>query len=147
MAKRRPKPVPPPLGAPPPASEAEGYYDAYSAFARQLRVWFIAYGIGAPLIALTNPAVAEAVRLSGYRKSIAFAFVGGVTVQILMAFLYKTAMWYLYAGEDDPTTKGTWQWSASDRFSEWYWAEALVDVVTLAAFSYGTYRLISVLAS
>ena len=34
--------------------EEKGFYEAYKGFANNLRTWFLAYGIGAPVVLLSN---------------------------------------------------------------------------------------------
>lgn len=60
--------------------------------------WLVAYGIGAPVLFLTQSGVADALRKTGAARSIALTFLVGVSVQVLSALLYKTTMWQLYMG-------------------------------------------------
>src|SRR5205809_8022604 len=82
--------------------EESGFYEAYAGFARTLRTWFVAYGIGGPVIFLTNDTAAKRFQVSGSSRAVAYSFFAGVALQILAALLYKTAMWYLYRGELEP---------------------------------------------
>lgn len=79
--------------------EESGFYTAYSGFASNLRIWFIAYGIGAPVVLLSNETAWSTVVDSGLGKRLAYFYFIGVAVQIFAALIYKTAMWYLYIGE------------------------------------------------
>lgn len=45
--------------------EETGFYEAYAGFARNLRIWFVAYGIGGPVLFLTNSEVWQKVSESG----------------------------------------------------------------------------------
>jgi hypothetical protein len=85
MAKRLRRPKPPESLA-----EDSGFVDAYAAFARTLRLWFIAYGIGGPAAFLTNAAAGEKLHKSGEGEAVAYAFLAGVMLQIIMALIYKS---------------------------------------------------------
>jgi hypothetical protein len=73
--------------------EEVGFYEAYAGFARTLRTWFVAYGIGGPVLFLTNDNAAKTFRGAPSAHLIAYSFLSGVLLQILAALLSKTAMW------------------------------------------------------
>lgn len=74
------------------------FYEPYAEFAKNLRVWFIAYGIGGPALFLSNESAQKTFLASSHAKFIAYTFLSGVAVQIFMVMMYKTAMWYLHVG-------------------------------------------------
>jgi hypothetical protein len=123
-----------------------GFYEAYSGFARSLRTWFIAYGIGAPVLFLTNKDAWQKIAASGYGQDIAYLFLGGVAVQILAAIIYKTAMWYLYVSELDHHQASNWRYQLSDWVAESYWLEMLFDFTTLVFFGIATFRALQLFA-
>jgi hypothetical protein len=84
-------------GAPQQLESGIGVLRGILGFARTLRVWLIAYGIGLPAIFLTNE-TAGMLFSSGSGRIVAYAFLGGVAVQVVLAFLSKPAMSYLYLG-------------------------------------------------
>ena len=57
--------------------EETGYYHAYAEFAKTLRTWFIAYGIGAPALVLSNKDLWNTVKGSGNLIYIAALFLLG----------------------------------------------------------------------
>jgi hypothetical protein len=124
----------------PEASQEKGFYEAYAGFARNLRTWFIAYGIGAPVLFLSNKDAWARIASSGQGAQIAYLFLGGVAVQILAAIIYKTAMWYLYVSELDRHQAKGWRYRVSDWVSESYWLEMIFDVTTLVFFGIATFR-------
>ena len=76
---------------------------------------------------------------------------------MIIALLYKCAMWYLYIGiSQDETTKrpGIWKrvligtrkccYAAADWLSEAFWIELFVDLLTLGLFTFGTIEVIRV---
>jgi hypothetical protein len=142
MAKRRP------LSANPDAEREEsGFYEAYAGFARTLRVWFIAYGIGGPTVFLTNEVAGARLFTSGAGGAVAYPFLGGVAVQIALALFYKTAMWYLYMGEFNPKIKASLLHKVSDWLSESYWIELVGDLATLGLFGWATLRVLRIFTS
>jgi hypothetical protein len=125
-------------------NEETGFFEAYAAFARTLRLWFIAYGIGGPAAFLTNEAAGQKLYASGEGRPIAYAFLAGVVLQIAMALIYKSAMWYLYVAEYQPTFKSSRRYNIAYKVSEAFWLEASADAVTLALFGGATLRLVRV---
>jgi hypothetical protein len=49
----------------PSESEAEGFYKVYEEHAKALRTWLVAYGVGGPVLFLTNPIAQERLAKSG----------------------------------------------------------------------------------
>ena len=123
-----------------------GFYEAYSGFARSVRVWFISYGIGAPVIFLTNNEAWKVMAASGQGRSVAYLFLAGVAIQILAALLYKTAMWYLYMSELAFDTKHRRMYTIAEWLSESYFLEWIFDLTTLVVFVMGTLKVLSVFA-
>jgi hypothetical protein len=125
-------------------SDEDGYYGAYVGFARELRVWFLAYGIGGPAIFLTNDAALKRLLSSGSGRFVAYAFLSGVVIQVAVALLYKSAMWYLYMGELSESAMESKFYKAANWISDSYWIEAVCDVFTLVLFGGATLRLLNV---
>lgn len=121
-----------------------GYYEAYVGFARELRVWFLAYGIGGPVVFLSHETALARLLSSGAGQAVAYAFLAGVAVQVVLALLYKSAMWYLYMGELDGEIKSSGLYRMANAISASYWLELLGDLVTLVLFAGATLRLLAV---
>jgi hypothetical protein len=129
------------------SSNASEYFECYAEFAKTLRTWFIAYGIGAPILFLSNNTVWETIRSSSYISFISFCFLAGVSIQVLEALLYKNSMWYLYRGEENPQIKRKLRYKAFYNISEFYWLEIFFDVLTLISFVIATWMAIRILMS
>jgi len=125
--------------------EETGYYQAYAEFAKTLRTWFIAYGIGAPALVLSNKDLWNLVKGSGSLTWIAVLFLLGVTFQVIEAFIYKTAMWHLYVGESDEEHMKTWWYRMADRVSESYQLELFFDIGAFVFFAIATIVLVTTL--
>lgn len=122
-----------------------GLYDAYGGFARTLRTWFIAYGVGAPVLFLSNDGAWKALQEAGCSREVTWRFLIGVSLQIVAAIIYKTAMWYLYVGELEILAKSTWRYRASEFLSEAFWLEAAFDLLTLFFFGSATVLVLQAL--
>jgi len=124
----------------------KGFYEAYAGFARNVRTWFIAYGIGAPVLFVSNQELWKQIAGSGEGRTIAYLFLAGVAVQIAAAMIYKTAMWYLYVSELDRHRAKGWRYRLSDLVSESYLLEMGFDVATLVLFGVATFKVLQLLA-
>jgi hypothetical protein len=129
-------PIPP---ATPVAATETGYWQPYAEFAKTLRTWFVGYGVGAPALVLTQQEVRRRLVDSGWMHPLGWLFLSGVFLQVILAFVYKTAMWQLYMGETDESRRdGRWYRWASE-ISEWAWPEFTVDLLTIALFIVATF--------
>lgn len=124
-----------------------GYFDGYVSFARVLRSWLIAYGIGGPVLFLTNSQIAARLAESGHSRSIAILFLSGVFFQVAVALLYKGAMWFLYVGEEDEHRRKSLFYGISEWITGAFWLELIFDLGTIALFSYATYEILTILTS
>jgi hypothetical protein len=120
------------------------FKEPYREFAKTLRTWLVAYGIGVPVLFASQDKLADKVAASGYGRQIIVLLLVGVAIQIASAFLYKTAMWYLYCGELTPEICGGKRYRFADWISMQYWLELLFDVSAVTLFVIGTWRLLDV---
>ncbi len=73
------------------------YFAAYEEYSKVLRTWFVAYGIGGPVLLLTNEALAKAIKTSGQGRGLAALFLIGVGLQVVLAAMNKFSMWGITA--------------------------------------------------
>ena len=116
------------------------FYEPYKAFATSLRTWFVAYGIGAPLVFLSNDSTRTAISKYEHQELLVALFLGGVVLQILEAMLYKHAMWHLYYGEGNAGYQNKLRYKVSDAVSEAYWLGVIFDLGTLVVYGFGTWH-------
>ena len=121
-------------------TDREEYFKAYEEYSKVLRTWFVAYGIGGPLLLLTNETLAKAIKGSGQGKSLAALFLTGVALQVILAALNKVSMWGIYFGEFKNVFKSTRRYKISHWFSEQFWIDLLVDILTIISFAVATWR-------
>lgn len=117
-----------------------GFYEPYAEFAKNLRTWFLAYGIGVPVLLLTNESIWNIVLQSGSARFLGAVFLAGVAIQIILAIVYKAAMWQLYAGELDPGHKSSWIYKFAHWFSDQFLFEFFMDLFTLGLFGWATIK-------
>ena len=124
-----------------------GFYEPYSAFARIVRTWLVAYGVGAPVIFLSNQHIFTRLQSSDSVAEVALFFGIGVGFQLIPAILFKTAMWYLYFGELHPRLQDRWRYHASYWLSEKYWLEAASDLASIVLYVWATISVIQALST
>lgn len=129
------------------ARDDSGFYPAYADFSRNVRTWFLAFGVGAPVLLLTNKDAGNKLVECGAAETVAFAFLIGVAAQVIGAILYKTAMWYLYTGELEANKKGSRIYKVSEWLSDQYWIEFALDAATFFLFSWASFRVVRVLVA
>jgi len=123
--------------------EESGFYEAYAHFSRTLRAWLVAYGIGAPVLLVSQEFIAHAIIKAGAGGLITWLFLAGVAIQVSAALLYKYSMAYLYFAETDSMPEGAWQVVLSAWLSRAVWIEALFDLASIALFVWGTFLVVA----
>jgi hypothetical protein len=133
-----------PVTTSPTPKEETGFHAVYADFAKNLRIWFLAYGIGSTAIFVTNEAAARKLLDSGHALHVVYLLVAGVAVQVFVALLYKSIMWFLYIGEIYPDKKSSCVYQFADCVSTRYWPELICDLVTIGCFGGATWFLVIV---
>jgi hypothetical protein len=120
-------------------NEETGYWQPYSEFAKTLRTWFVGYGVGAPALVLTQDDLRRQLGESGMFPRLGWLFLSGVFLQVLLAWLYKTAMWQLYLGENDKGRRSSVWYRSANAISQATWVEVIVDLMTILLFAVATF--------
>lgn len=126
-------------------TDDDGHFANYAEYSKTLRSWLVAYGIGGPVLFLTNKDAPAKLASSPHLKTIVTLFVAGVALQIFLAFINKWAAWHLYKAsirEDYEQTRlyKVWFW-----INEQSWIDFFVDLGALGAFSVATWIVLNVL--
>ncbi len=119
----------------------KGLFEAYASAATSLRTWLVAYGIGAPVLFLSNENLWSVLSKAKCATSIAILFLAGVTSQIFIAFVNKNAMWICYYGEGKPSFKSNMIYKVFDWLSEQFWLDILCDIISMICFIIATYKV------
>ncbi|HEV2801147.1 MAG TPA: hypothetical protein VGW12_11660 [Pyrinomonadaceae bacterium] len=135
---------------PPEEIEDSVYFPSYSEHAKTLRTWFVAYGIGGPVVLLSSDKAWNSLVLSGCSPYIGFLFLTGGIIQILSALLNKHSMWLLYleeaAGGKKPDNERSLIFKLADWYSVQTWIDVLSDAYTLILFGWATRLAFDVLS-
>jgi hypothetical protein len=129
-----------------PEKKEKGFYDAYSSLARTFRAWLVAYGIGAPVLFLSRDSVMGVVKAVPDARYIILAYLVGSLLQVLLVWLYKLSMWWAYLEEMNTIPPESVRYKFVDWFTNTFWIEGFVDLLTIGLFSYATTRILLVLA-
>lgn len=125
-------------------NDADGHWQNYSEYSKTLRSWLVAYGIGGPVLFLTNKEVSSRVADSGDAGTIVLFFLIGVGLQILGSVINKWAAWYMYRGADNPVFRSTTTYKRWECVNRQSWIDILVDVVSLLAFVVATWVVLGI---
>lgn len=124
--------------------EAASYFANYSEYNKQLRTWFVTFGLGGPILFYTQPALLEKLT-NTERAWVVWAFLVGCGTQIALAVLNKGISWTEYNYQESlangiQRNRNWWE----DRL-HWlgarYWIDVLFDVLTTGAFATAVFCL------
>ena len=113
-------------------TDDSSFYESYAHFSRTLRAWLVAYGVGVPVLLVSQEFIAKAIIKAGTGRLITWLFLIGVAIQVLAALLYKYSMAYLYSAEVEPDLNTTWRVKTAEWLSNAVWLEALFDITSIA---------------
>ena len=127
--------------------EADDFFKNYAEYAKTLRAWLVAFGIGGPVLFLTNKEVAASLTRAGHARLLVSLFLIGVALQVIGALINKWAAWYLYRGahSDDFTNQvgyRVWSW-----INDQTWFDIVVDIASFVLFGAALTMLVFVFGS
>lgn len=134
----------PPISLP---GDGKEHFEVYSQHSAVLRTWLVAYGIGAPVLFMSQEAIWVRLSESGMLRQIGFLFLLGVFMQVALASINKSVMWACYFGETSPAYQKTRRYRFACWLSERYAIDFVIDLGSMSAFGYATFLCFSVLAS
>jgi hypothetical protein len=120
------------------SAKSDGYFKVYEEHMKTLRAWFVAYGIGGPVLFVTQKEFAATVISSGNSRLIGVLFLLGVLFQVLIALLNKWVNWGLYYYEEFPDLNRGKIHDFCESVSGMVFIDILADVATLVLFSWAT---------
>lgn len=127
------------------AKEEIDFYGPYAEFAKTLRTWLIAYGIGVPALLISTEKCWEKIAASGQMRTLGIVFLAGVAIQVAMALLYKSLMWQLYIAEIHPEREQTCLYRFAKKASDLFWPEFLMDIASFGLFAWATIKALLLL--
>jgi hypothetical protein len=139
------------------SATSDGHYKVYEEHMKTLRAWFVAYGVGGPVLFVTQQDFAATLVDSGLSQVVGVLFLVGVLLQALVALFNKWVNWGLYYFDEDDmeavSVVDTVETSGDavdtvtkpqglQRFCESYsgkvWIDIIADLATLALFAIAT---------
>ena len=128
-------------------TDSEGYYKVYEEHMKTLRAWFVAYGVGGPVLFVTQQHFAETLVGSGAITFIAYLFLLGVVLQVIIAALNKWVSWYLYYCSEHSSANTGKIYKIVKNISEMFWIDIVFDIGTLVLFAWATIKVMLVFAT
>lgn len=122
-------------------SDGQSFFKAYEEHSKVLRTWLVAYGIGAPVVFLTNDTVSDLFLDSPNSQCIAGSFLVGVALQVILAAINKHTMWILYYGETEEAFQKSCWYKIANWISDRILIDFLVDLLSFILFAYATWLM------
>ncbi|KPK43824.1 MAG: hypothetical protein AMK72_12835 [Planctomycetes bacterium SM23_25] len=113
-------------------------HPGYVGLARILRVLLISYGLGTPVILLSNGSIFAELREQGNIGAMAVLFGIGVGMQLVAAVPYKIAVRWFHRGELEKKFQRTRRYKLAKRPWALYPLEAVFDLASIGLYVWGT---------
>lgn len=120
------------------SENGEAHYKTYEEHMKTLRAWFVAYGVGGPLLFVTQSGFAATLVSSGRLMLIGTLFLLGVLLQTLVALLNKWVNWGCYHFDDVETENPSLPHRFCLYINDKVWIDIAADVFTLLFFGFAT---------
>ncbi len=121
----------------------------YIGFSNVLRTWLTTYGIGFFVFIASQEKIIEKLKLSiDSTYCLLTIMIVALGVQVFAAFIYKFSMAYLSVVEEqgeDSAFKSTRRYSISKSIFESFAFEAVLDLISIGLYVWGTLKLVSIL--
>ena len=126
--------------------ETEAHFKAYEEHMKTLRAWFVAYGVGGPILFVTQEHFAKRLLESGELFWLTLFFFGGVGLQIFIAAINKWVNWYIYFADKNNITDGPW-FTVTSKISRMFWLDIVCDIGSAALFAAATIKVFYVFSN
>jgi hypothetical protein len=124
-------------------SERKEFFDAYRDYAKDLRTWLLAFGIGAPAFFISDKFL-QLQSIAGKKDEIrwiASLFLLGVVLQIMLVLINKYANYYSYAASDKPHVTPSRLSKAFQWVVDKFWIDLALDIAAIVVFSFATLKM------
>lgn len=128
--------------------EVKDHFELYKQYSGNLRNWFVVYGVGGAVLFINNAELFNSCSTC-QKVRVASAFLTGVFVQILVAFLNKYINLHLAnfpLGEGGESSANDKKKSLAERLSYCFWIDKLADFLSIALFIWAAVELIVAIA-
>ena len=120
------------------------YGEAFDRYEKMLRTWFVAYGIGGPILFMTQETLRKALVAAPNGRCIGKLFLAGLAVQVLESFLYKMCMWHLYYHEAEKDNRCRPLYVVSKWVERNCWIDIILDLSTIILFTIATVMVLPI---
>ncbi|HFF5966328.1 TPA: hypothetical protein ACGCF6_001668 [Stenotrophomonas maltophilia] len=127
--------------------QKEGLFQNYSEYSKSLRTWFVAYGIGGPVLFLSNEKLSTQLTGKDEAAYIVSAFLLGVALQIGLSMINKWVAWHMYVGAGDEEYQEGWQYRTWSAIARQIWLDILLDAISIFLFIYATWKTMTTFLS
>jgi hypothetical protein len=116
-------------------AEARDFHERYREYNKALRTWFVGFGIGGPVLLLTNDTVLSRLVSGGWFRAVSLLFISGAGAQIIIAFVNKMTTWYGYYASMDAIFAKTKTGQFWIRIDKQFWMDIVCDLFSMIAFA------------
>lgn len=120
------------------------YFALYSEYNKSLRAWFVAFGVGLPVVYITSKEARDYLSSLEGHNIVIVCFIIAMCLQIIIAFLNKYISWCGYRNEGDIVNK-----KETGDFILWVrswenaiWIDFVFDALALAFFGISIFVLL-----
>lgn len=126
-------------GSPVEIEQTAELFEVYKDHSNVLRAWMAAYGVGTPVLLLSQEKLWGILMSAGSAANIAALFLIGVALQAFLAALNKYVMWSCYYGEINESYSTGRLCALTRILAKQAWIDLLVDFVSIICFAWSTY--------
>lgn len=117
----------------------EHYLTPYLEHSKTLRTWFVAYGIGGPILFASQKLLIEKLIDYNCIKSVVTMMLFGTLLQILLTFISKMTSYQFYLSEIyDPHVLTRMHRLSINISKHYHWLLPLIDFITIILFVWAT---------
>lgn len=120
-------------------------FEAYNEYSKTLRTWLVAYGIGGPILFVSQQQIADKLAASPAKTLVIYLFLAGLAAQILISLLNKWVNWAAYEMGLNPPPALKAPQKAVIWLSKQFWIDILCDLVSVVSFMVATFWVLRVI--
>ncbi len=114
------------------------YFEPYRHYSQVLRAWLVGFGVGVPILLISQSEIVTPV-ISSEKSLIIFGlFLLGVSAQVLVALLYKYSMAILYVNEYSSYETSSKSIKFANYLGTRFWPDVLGDIVAILSYIVAT---------
>jgi len=120
-------------------------FEAYVEFARLLRTWLVAFGIGGPILFLNLKDAYAKLDASPYKSFVVTAFLTRLAPQVISALIYKWVSWFYLVGSVRENMSASRVYRVAAFLTAFPWIGITADIGAVALFATASVLCVKVL--